>query len=411
MEYLDEIRACAKWIENGKFEKVCVQLPDSLLDRSVPISSEFERLLGFRVYILGDTSYGSCCVDETAAQHVSADCVVHFGRSCLTPNNRLPAYIVLPKEPLDLVRCVDSIVTTFKTVGEPVLILYDVVYHHLRGSLAESLASIKSLTLSDLNLSSCYATGDVKPDGECASLFGRQFRNLNYKYIVYLVHDDYMNNVDRFILEKKDCQVYVYQSSSNVLIQRTLTSVIKKKRYVKEKIKDSTYIGILICSLSVKGLLDRIDRVKYLCKKANKKCYIFSVGRPNVAKLANFPEIEIFVTVSCAEGVIEDQKEYMQPIVNVDDVELALETEHTSDFPDVSLVSNKLRNITILKEETELSRELNIRTDMSLSTITQNRTWSGLNPHDTRPPVIKATEGRKGTPSSGYTTTNSDHLA
>lgn len=80
------------------------------------------------------------------------------------------------------------------------------------------------------------------------------------------------------------------------------------------------------------------------------------------------------------------------------------------DLPDVSLVSNKLRNITILKEEeTEASRELSTRTDMSLSTITQNRTWSGLNPHDTRPPAIKVTEGRKGTPSSGYTTNNSDH--
>lgn len=56
-----------------------------------------------------------------------------------------------------------------------------------------------------------------------------------------------------------------------------------------------------------------------------------------------------------------------------------------------------------------LSSDLNIRTDMSLSMVTQNRTWTGLNPHDTRPPVIIATEGRKGTPSSGYTTTDSYH--
>lgn len=35
------------------------------------------------------------------------------------------------------------------------------------------------------------------------SLFGRTFCDLNYKYIVYLVYDNYMNNVDRFILQKK----------------------------------------------------------------------------------------------------------------------------------------------------------------------------------------------------------------
>lgn len=70
-----------------------------------------------------------------------------------------------------------------------------------------------------------------------------------------------------------------------------MTSVIKKKQYTKEKIKDSKHIGILICSLSIKDLLERINQVKLLCKKTNKKCYIFSVGRPNVAKLANFPEV------------------------------------------------------------------------------------------------------------------------
>lgn len=88
-----------------------------------------------------------------------------------------------------------------------------------------------------------------------------------------------------------DCEIYIYQNNCDVLTQKTLASVIKKKHYIKERIKDSTHIGILICSLSIKDLLERINRIKYLCKQANKKCYIFSVGRPNVAKLANFPEV------------------------------------------------------------------------------------------------------------------------
>lgn len=81
------------------------------------------------------------------------------------------------------------------------------------------------------------------------------------------------------------------------------------------------------------------------------------------------------------------------------------------DLPDISLVTNKLRNVTVSKEETESSTEVNVRKDMSLSTVTQNRTWIGLNPNDIRPPVIIATEGRKGTPSSGYTTTDSNHCS
>lgn len=36
------------------------------------------------------------------------------------------------------------------------------------------------------------------------------------------------------------------------------------------------------------------------------------------------------MNITCAEGIIENQKEYMQPIVNIDDVELALENENTN---------------------------------------------------------------------------------
>jgi hypothetical protein len=42
------------------------------------------------------------------------------------------------------------------------------------------------------------------------------------------------------------------------------------------------------------------------------------------------------VNITCAEGVIENQKEYMQPIVNIDDIELALGTEDTSGIYQVS---------------------------------------------------------------------------
>ena len=36
------------------------------------------------VFILGDTSFGECCVDEVAAAHLNSDGVVHFGHTCLT---------------------------------------------------------------------------------------------------------------------------------------------------------------------------------------------------------------------------------------------------------------------------------------------------------------------------------------
>lgn len=49
------------------------------------MASILTNLVEANVQILADTNYGSCCVDEVAAEHMSADAIVHYGRACLSP--------------------------------------------------------------------------------------------------------------------------------------------------------------------------------------------------------------------------------------------------------------------------------------------------------------------------------------
>jgi len=37
------------------------------------------------LFILADTTYGQCCVDEVAAEHVEAQAIIHYGPACLSP--------------------------------------------------------------------------------------------------------------------------------------------------------------------------------------------------------------------------------------------------------------------------------------------------------------------------------------
>ncbi|GKG44464.1 2-(3-amino-3-carboxypropyl)histidine synthase subunit 2, partial [Tanacetum coccineum] len=37
------------------------------------------------LYVMADTTYGSCCVDEVGASHINAECVIHYGHTCLSP--------------------------------------------------------------------------------------------------------------------------------------------------------------------------------------------------------------------------------------------------------------------------------------------------------------------------------------
>jgi diphthamide synthase subunit DPH2 len=63
------------------------QFPDELLKDSASVCKALRRELGrsVRVYVMADTAYNSCCIDEVGASYVGAECVVHYGHACMSP--------------------------------------------------------------------------------------------------------------------------------------------------------------------------------------------------------------------------------------------------------------------------------------------------------------------------------------
>ncbi len=67
-----------------------------------------------------------------------------------------------------------------------------------------------------------------------------------------------------------------------------------------------------------------IQRVKKIIREAGKQFYTFVVGKVNPEKLANFPEAELFVLISCPENPVLDSRDFFQPIVTPFELEIAL---------------------------------------------------------------------------------------
>lgn len=64
---------------------VALQFPEGLLMYSCIISDIIRRFTGCRVIILSDVTYGACCIDDYTAKKLGADCLIHYGHSCLVP--------------------------------------------------------------------------------------------------------------------------------------------------------------------------------------------------------------------------------------------------------------------------------------------------------------------------------------
>jgi len=70
-------------IRSVQAHRVALQFPEGLLAFAVAISDIVSHHAGVETCILGDVTFGACCVDDLAGRALGCDFLVHFGHSCL----------------------------------------------------------------------------------------------------------------------------------------------------------------------------------------------------------------------------------------------------------------------------------------------------------------------------------------
>ncbi|XP_076763791.1 diphthamide biosynthesis 2 [Xylocopa sonorina] len=428
-----EVDKCSEWINAHNLNKVCLQFPDNLLPDSVEVALNLENHIKKKVYILGDTSCGSCCVDEIAAQHINADGIIHFGHACLNPTIRLPVFHVLPKKEIVTTEVINKFKLNFVNRSERILFFYDVSYAHKIENIHKILTPIyENLVFTLLNCTSNTVFTDNKDDSSTIIL-GRCFK-LDKAYKI----EDYVafflgNNEKTFVSLAMTISAkkwYYFENSNIVEYEALNTPWLKRRRFLVEKLKDAKVVGIVVATLGIKDYLKIIAMVKRVLKEKNKKSYILSVGKINPTKLANFPEIDAFVVITCSESEIFDSREFLKPMLIPYEVELAFNslrecyTQYCMDFrqilpnginyinfeastdSDVSLITGKLRNCDEGVLCTNKMNTLVINNSPGVVAIGKagaeflyNRSWKGIEQRLGKDAVHSAEIGRYGLPS------------
>lgn len=70
-------------------------------------------------------------MDEVAAEHVGADCIVHYGSACLSPSRRLPLMYVFERRPVDVQVCAAAFRELYPDTQAHIVVLFDVNYAHV----------------------------------------------------------------------------------------------------------------------------------------------------------------------------------------------------------------------------------------------------------------------------------------
>ncbi|KAL2556645.1 diphthamide synthesis DPH2 family protein [Forsythia ovata] len=353
----------AEFIHRHGFTRVALQFPDELLKDSMRVVKSLREKLNslyvedVKLYVMADTTYGSCCVDEVGASHVNANCVIHYGHTCLSQTSTLPALFIFGKASISVSKCVTNLRNCGERIGKPILVLYGLEYAH-------AIQEIKEALISDV-LSLCGSTSGLEPlyaDIRCSVIYPPETSNsanrlelvdrevanslakgTNTAYGIggltwslpegrkmddYLVFWIGLDNpaFANVVLQFNSCEIVRYDATEDCLVTNLSQQkkILNRRYYLVEKAKDANIIGILVGTLGVAGYLNMIHRIKEMITRAGKKAYTFVMGRPNPAKLANFPECDVFVFVSCAQTALLDSKEFLAPVITPFEAMVAL---------------------------------------------------------------------------------------
>jgi diphthamide biosynthesis protein 2 len=282
--------------------------------------------LNVKLTILADTSYGSCCVDEIAAEHVDADAVVHYGRACLSPTTRLPALHIFTSQSLDREKVMASFKDAFPDKCNKIILTADVAYAHHVKPICQGLSDqgYKGVFAAEI----IHDPASPIPNRTVPKEVQEEPEKLK-DWRLFHISEPPTSLL--LTLSSRLCEIRIYPTVGKTdgdSVTKSVaanSSLLLRRRYaLVTSLATVSVWGILINTLSVKNYLHIVELVKSQIAAAGKKSYMFVVGKLNAAKLANFSEVGGWVVIGCWESSLVDSKDFYKPVVTPFELELAL---------------------------------------------------------------------------------------
>lgn len=278
----------------------------------------------WKIFILGDTSYGACCIDEIAAEHVDAEVVVHYGRSCLSPPARLPVIYVHTTRPLSIHDTVRTFKSIYSDLSQGVILMADLPYQSHLMDLPSALQSEGYMNIWTTTV--IHNPSSPLPN---RSVPERVAEDPTALRSYSLFHIGNPPQALLLTLSSRVSTIQIYDPSQNPTIATPASSSLAlRRRYaLLTSLNTASIFGILINTLSVRNYLHVVQHVQEMIADAGKKSYTFVVGKINAAKIANFAEVQGWVVVGCWESSLVEGKEFYKPVVTPFELELALKSD------------------------------------------------------------------------------------
>jgi diphthamide biosynthesis protein 2 len=334
--------------DDGWLCRIALQFPDSLLQDAAEVCWEFEGELKSRtgktplVFVLGDTTFGSCCPDEVSAMHLDADVLIHFGHACLSPAASIPIIYSFGMNAINVAKCVEDVLEQLKDYSNrDLLLLSQVQYYHVIHDIQSNLSNNSNVSIfvgkipnQDLTLlqdNKSVTTSSFETVGGLQIPLGLDLTKLILLYIGDPSDNrQFKNIVLRFhsVTSSSKPDIWTFDPNTSNLSTSVPTFIqreLSRRFFLVQKARDATTFGILVGTLSQRHFTSVVHSLQRTIQNANRFCYTFVVGKINEAKLANFGEIDCYILVACSEtSLLDFERDLHVPVITPLELDVAL---------------------------------------------------------------------------------------
>lgn len=298
-------------------KRVALQFPEGLLVYSCLIADILEEFAGVETIVMGDVTYGACCIDDFTAKALDADFLVHYGHSCLVPIDvtEMNVLYVFVDIKIDILHLVDTVKLNFPK-GAKLAMVATIQF-------STSLQAAKRLLSADFTVDIPQAR-PLSP-GEILGCTSPKISSMGYEALIYL--GDGRFHLESIMISNPLLPAYRYDPYSKMFtIEKYDHAEMKKIRGDEvEKAKAGRKWGIILGSLGRQGSPNILRHLESLLNARNVPYMVVLLSEIFPAKLELFPDIDVWVQIACPRLSIDWGYAFAKPLLNPYEAEVALD--------------------------------------------------------------------------------------
>ena len=316
-----ELETVSRWISDGGYASVALQMPEGLKIRAPEISEFIERETGAVPVIVGRPCYGACDLFD---YHGWADALVHFGHSPIPSQGEDPN--VLYVESRSDADVDDSILGSLSTLPGSIGLLATVQYLGLIPKVRRILESSGRSVHVGVGDSRICHPGQVL-GCNCSAA---EAVNDDVEGFLFIGEGDFHPLAAAFGMEK---QVLVLNPVSGEVrdMAEKRDRILRRRFAAIQGARDAQSFLVIVCSKVGQDRSELADGIVGLLRSHGRTAFKVVIEEVNPTALMSY-QVDAFVNTACPRIAMDDAARYPKPMLTPPELEIALGEREWSDY-------------------------------------------------------------------------------